>query len=937
MNIHFDHAWILYLIWLVPLLGYWWLSIRKKVELNLAKLVAPQLQDKLMPARHGRQRQALQIGLVSAALALLMIAAAGPKWGQREETVYQQARDLVIAVDVSRSMLANDVHPSRLARAKIDLVDLIKDLKGDRAALIAFRAKARLVCPLTTDYAYLRQALDGLSPESAPRGATDIGDAISKALDTFNDDDSSHKAIILVSDGEDLSGRAIKLAQKAGKMHIPIFTVGIGSRQGAKIPDDAGSERYLKYKNKDIVTKLNNDTLYKIAEASGGAYIPIETAGMTGTTLGTIYNDHLRKIAARELAETRKTRAVERYQWFLLPAILLLLGTGALSRGRIKARKNTPKSKAVTAAAAAAIVLLPTAWTQAQTNSALPAADTQLAGQSSATNTVEAALQSATGDIPPGRRGARYAQKMYRKGKYIEAAAAYQAAAANVDRETARTFRHNAALALIKAGKYEQAADILRGLTLQSTAEDRNENDALGVAVYHAAESLTATNAPQLALQAELLQESAEAFKDAWRNNSDDSLSRDNIAVIIPKIQKAKEQSKILRLNAQYAKTPAPQLADKMLRSQRELCKKIPAAITNATPQRIRMLESLAAEQNRIADMWIPLTGKMREAMQQQGSASNAQHFASLNQLMEQAADKMQEGANRLRDLDPEGFRSAKVAEYETYQLWKTVAPYRSLLDEDLLQQTNAIQLVKGTLKQDAYNDPVAIQQETARLTELFKKKFEKEVPPEGIQPQQAGPQGQQAMPPPAGGQAGPTVANLQQMQGGTNSLQGAEGGLSATNRAKIVELATETITLQQDAAKLLTEKQQDRSLAKQEKSYRNLLEIKKLLPKDKNKNQCNKCKNPQQNKQQKKKQKKQKQKNKDKQKQKQKQDQQKQDQQKQKQQQKKKSAKQKKEDRQLKNVQKMLQKALEREKEHKEEKQKRRNRIPLPPYERDW
>jgi len=168
------------------------------------------------------------------------------------------------------------------------------------------------------------------------------------------------------------------------------------------------------------------------------------------------------------------------------------------------------------AAAAAAIVLLPAAWTQAQTNTPPPAAYTGTAGQNAATNATDTALSSRAADIPPGRRGARYAQKMYRKGNYIEAAAAYRAASANVDRETARTFRHNAALALIKAGKYNQAADILRGLTMQSTADDRNENDALGVAVYHAAQSLTATNAQQLAIQAELLQESAEAFERRW-------------------------------------------------------------------------------------------------------------------------------------------------------------------------------------------------------------------------------------------------------------------------------------------------------------------------------------------------------------------------------------------------------------------------------------
>jgi Ca-activated chloride channel family protein len=152
MRVIFENAWVLYFFWVIPALSAWWIMLHKRSTRGLAAFVAPGLQRKLFP-RQQVQRQLWQIGLAGTGLMLILVAVARPKWGEREETVYKRARDLVIAVDVSRSMLANDVHPSRLRRAKIDLIDLIDELNGDRAALIAFRAKPSLVCPLTTDYA----------------------------------------------------------------------------------------------------------------------------------------------------------------------------------------------------------------------------------------------------------------------------------------------------------------------------------------------------------------------------------------------------------------------------------------------------------------------------------------------------------------------------------------------------------------------------------------------------------------------------------------------------------------------------------------------------------------------------------------------------------------------------------------------------------------
>jgi len=333
-QVQFINAWVLYLLWLVPVMAWWWHVSANRMEKRLALFISPEMQNKLKP-KSSRIRYGWQIGLIITGLFFLFLSAARPQWGIREEKIYQRGRDLVIALDVSRSMLANDVHPNRLQRAKTDIMDLINELRGDRAALLAFRKKAIMLCPLTTDYAYLRQALDATSTDSAPVGETDIGDAIIKAIETLIHDEGSHKAIILISDGEDLTGKALAAAEEAGKRNIPIFTVGLGSSNGSRIPDSEKGRSFLKHKGEEVVTKLNDKTMHALAEATRGAYIPVGTASMTSTTLGMLYRDHLSKLTAQDIEETLQRRHVERFQIFLLPAFLLLLAGTFLSRGRL--------------------------------------------------------------------------------------------------------------------------------------------------------------------------------------------------------------------------------------------------------------------------------------------------------------------------------------------------------------------------------------------------------------------------------------------------------------------------------------------------------------------------------------------------------------------------------------------------------------------------
>ena len=171
---------------IVPIAGLWWAFLRARREKALQKITLNVPKSSV---------SGLQLGLVIAGLALSLFAAARPQWGRVTEKTVDRSRNVVVAIDVSRSMLAQDVRPNRLERAKADVADLIDSLDGDRCALVAFRRTGIAVCPLTTDHAYLRSALEQLSPESAPRGETDLGSAIRAALDALDPAADDHNEI----------------------------------------------------------------------------------------------------------------------------------------------------------------------------------------------------------------------------------------------------------------------------------------------------------------------------------------------------------------------------------------------------------------------------------------------------------------------------------------------------------------------------------------------------------------------------------------------------------------------------------------------------------------------------------------------------------------------------------------------------------------------
>ena len=188
----FGNPAFLVLVALVPLAGLFWAFLRARREKSLERLVAPSLRGQLMP--RSADLWGLQAWCILVGLFLALFSASRPQWGKTTEKSVSRSRNVAIAIDVSRSMLAEDVHPNRLERTKADVADLIDSLDGDRCALIAFRRTGVVICPLTTDHAFLRSALEQMTPESAPRGETDLGAAIRASLDALDPaaDDYTH-------------------------------------------------------------------------------------------------------------------------------------------------------------------------------------------------------------------------------------------------------------------------------------------------------------------------------------------------------------------------------------------------------------------------------------------------------------------------------------------------------------------------------------------------------------------------------------------------------------------------------------------------------------------------------------------------------------------------------------------------------------------------
>src|SRR5262245_18803093 len=276
----------------------------------------PKLASSISSSRRFAKRVLFVLGV-----AFTFIALARPQAGFEFQETHRKGLELLFAVDTSKSMLAQDVKPDRLTRAKLAVTDLITKLNGDGVGLLAFAGSSFLQCPITLDYDAFRESLDVLDVNVIPRGGTDIASAIHEAEAVFKTRTAADKILILITDGEDLGGEATTAAKSAAKNGVKIFTVGVGSTNGEIVPvtSENGETHFAKDENgKPVKSHLDETTLKKIAEVTGGMYQPL---GAQGEGLTNIYERGLTAFTRQDLKAREARIPLEKFHWALLAAL----------------------------------------------------------------------------------------------------------------------------------------------------------------------------------------------------------------------------------------------------------------------------------------------------------------------------------------------------------------------------------------------------------------------------------------------------------------------------------------------------------------------------------------------------------------------------------------------------------------------------------------
>lgn len=335
MDIEVGNPHSLYLFAIViAMLGLtgWAILARRR---SATMFATPKLRKRILP-QGTEKRQWVSAILASVSLALLAIALTDIRWGKTWREVPQKGIEVMFVLDVSRSMLAEDASPNRLARAKEQIKDMVDAMAGDRVGLVAFAGESRQSVPLTSHYDDFKQTLDSLGPHSVRSGGSRLGDAIDAAANGFLSKTPDHKAIVIFTDGEDQESDPVGVAKRLhDEKGIRIFTVGLGDMdQGARVPDaEGGQGAYVRHNGQPVWSKMNGQILQQIAESTDGAYIP---AGTRRVNMADVYKGYVANVE-QESFETAKINAyIPRFQWFAVPALVLLVLEVLVSSQAIK-------------------------------------------------------------------------------------------------------------------------------------------------------------------------------------------------------------------------------------------------------------------------------------------------------------------------------------------------------------------------------------------------------------------------------------------------------------------------------------------------------------------------------------------------------------------------------------------------------------------------
>ncbi len=324
----FEHPTYLYALILLPVLVVLFVAYWQWRKHAITRFGDRSLVEQLMPGT-SKYKHPVKFGLLLLAMALLIVGWANPQWGSKREKVNRKSVDVFIALDISTSMYADDIAPSRLERAKKFAENLVQKLKGERIGLILFAGGAYLQMPITTDYAAAQLFIRSASPDLAGTQGTAIGEAIDLARRSFQEENKAHKALILITDGEDHDGEALTAASQAHDENVIQFTVGVGTQEGSFIPINVGGREDYKrdQSGQPVRSRLNEEMLKELASTGGGAYFPISQGDEVATALG----NRINQMEKREF-EVRSFTSFESYfQYFLGAGLVLLLAEFLIS------------------------------------------------------------------------------------------------------------------------------------------------------------------------------------------------------------------------------------------------------------------------------------------------------------------------------------------------------------------------------------------------------------------------------------------------------------------------------------------------------------------------------------------------------------------------------------------------------------------------------
>ncbi len=470
-------------LWLTPLLAILFYYAARKRRDALARFADSGLLPQLNLHLNAGNRFWKATATVLAAV-FLVVGLARPAWNRLPQTVKQRGRDVVFLLDVSRSMLAEDLAPNRLDRAKLAIMDAVDKLEGDRVALAVFAGAAVVKCPLTLDYGFFRMALDDVSPLSVTRGGTLIGDALRKvAGSVFDQKQSQYRDVVLITDGEDHESFPVEAAKSLGELQVRLIAIGLGDENvGKRIPITGpdGEMTFLQFNGREVWSKLDAATLREMVNATpGGRYLNVSTGAID---LGDVYRQLIASAERQDIESRTIDRYEEKFQVFLAIGFLLL-AIEMLLRER-KPRRE--RKRGATSPAAAFIA---------------------------------AALLSFPSDAPAAsvRSLVNEGNDAYRQEAYEKAIAAYeQAAEQDPDSPYAALNRGNA---LYRSENFGESVEAYERAVQRSLDRGRTDLEAggrynLGNALYKQGEQLAEQN-PRAAI--DLLGKAVRSYKDAFR------------------------------------------------------------------------------------------------------------------------------------------------------------------------------------------------------------------------------------------------------------------------------------------------------------------------------------------------------------------------------------------------------------------------------------